>query len=91
VARSATRPPVTGAGEPDRDAKGLNDVVEGRSLLSSIKGELDDELEELEELEKVEMLSCVPSVAAVERVGCGFAAAVPGSGEAGAFPEPGVK
>ena len=73
--------------------KGLNDVVEGRSLLPSIKGEADDvldELEELEELEKVEMLSCVPSVLAVERVGGDFAAAVPGCGEEGAFPEPGV-
>jgi hypothetical protein len=59
-------------------------------LLPSIKGEADDELEELEELETVEMLSCVPSVLAVERVGCDFAAAVAGCGEEGAFPEPGV-
>jgi len=59
-------------------------------LLPSIKGEADDELEELEELEKDEVISCVPSVLAVERVGCDFAAAEPGCGERGAFPGPGV-
>ena len=59
VARSLTRPPVTGAGEPERDAKGLKAGLAGRSLLPSITGNEEDELVELLE---TELLSCVPSV-----------------------------
>ena len=59
VARSLTRPPVTGAGEPERDAKGLKAGAACRSLLPSINGDEEDELEELLE---TEALSCMPSV-----------------------------
>ena len=61
VARSPTRPPVTGAGEPERDVNGLKAAVAGavRSLLPSINGDEDAELEELLE---AELLSFVPSV-----------------------------
>lgn len=59
VARSLTRPPVTGAGEPARDVNGLRTGAAGRSLLPSITG---DEEDELEELLDTESLSCVPSV-----------------------------
>ena len=59
VARSLTRPPVTGAGEPERDVKGLKAGTAGRSLLPSITGDEEDELVELLE---TELLSCVPSV-----------------------------
>jgi hypothetical protein len=60
VARSPTRPPVTGAGEPERDANGLKAAAGAVcSLLPSITGEEDAELEELLE---AELLSFVPSV-----------------------------
>ena len=89
VARSATSPPVTGAGEPERDANGLKAAVAGvaRSLLPSITGEEDAELEELLE---AELLSFVPSVPSLGGGGFDFGASVPGCGEEGAFPVPGV-
>lgn len=59
VARSLTSPPVTGAGEPEREMNGLKAGAAGGSLLPSINGDAEDELEELLE---TEALSCVPSV-----------------------------
>ena len=59
VARSLISPPVTGAGDPARDVKGLKAVAAERSLLPSINGEAEDEIEELLE---TELPSCVPSV-----------------------------
>lgn len=89
VARSPTRPPVTGAGEPERDANGLKAAVAGaaRSLLLSITGEEDAELEELLE---AELLSFVPSVLLLGWDTFDFGATLPDCGEESPFPEPGV-
>lgn len=61
AARSPMPVPVTGRGEPARDAKGLT-FGEGRSLLPSICG---DEVE-LEELVEEDFVSVAPSAFAAD-------------------------
>jgi len=82
VERAPSPPPVTGAGEPERETNGL-EAGTARSLLPSSCGE-----ELLVEDRDVLADSSVPSVLIGAAADSGVSA---DCGERGPFPEPGVK